>query len=117
MEHMEHESKRMRESDKVMELFCVREVIRSKLTAFWGGASLVVLLVPRALALPVPRARLLLALFASLLLVPFAASWALLLVLLVSHWALLLVRWVKERARELRLGLEEVVEGLLARRS
>ena len=54
MEHMEHESKRMRESDKVMELFWVREVIRSKLTAFEGGASLedraslVALLVPRA---------------------------------------------------------------------
>ena len=54
MEHMEHESRRMRESDKVMELFWVREIIRSKLTAFEGGASLedgaslVALLVPRA---------------------------------------------------------------------
>ena len=54
MEHMEHESRRMRESDKVMELFWVREVIRSKLTAYKDGAlledgaSLVALLVPRA---------------------------------------------------------------------
>ena len=54
MEHMEHESRRMRESDKVMELFWVREIIQSKLTAFECGASLedgallVALLVPRA---------------------------------------------------------------------
>ena len=40
MVHMEHESRRMRESNKVMELFWVREIIRSKLTAFEGGASL-----------------------------------------------------------------------------
>ncbi len=43
MEHMEHESRRMRESDKVMELFCVRVTMRSKLTAFEDGASLVAL--------------------------------------------------------------------------
>ena len=77
MEHMEHESRRMMELDRVMELFCVREVIRSKLTAFEDGASLVALLVPRALALPVPRAWLLLELF--------AAHWALLLVLFVAR--------------------------------
>ena len=48
MEHMEHESRRMRELDKVMKLFWVREIIQSKLTAFDGGASLVALLVPGA---------------------------------------------------------------------
>ena len=54
MKHMEHESRRTRESDKVMVLFWVREIIRSIFTAFEGGAlledgaSLVALLVPRA---------------------------------------------------------------------
>ena len=51
MEHMEHESRRMRELDKVMELFWVREIIWSKFTAFEGSlesrASLVALLVLR----------------------------------------------------------------------